>query len=119
MGCELMSRRFKAYRCLVEVTAIPLALLFGVFIVSGYCLVKSRAVEALTLGLLTYPTCIALHTSKILRILLVVLALLHGVSGFVLMAMRYIDRKFMKYIETLLIVFSVVVLIEIAILELY
>ena len=114
-----MSRRFKVYRYLVEVTAIPLALLLGMFIVTGYCLIKSRAVEALTLGLLTYPICITLHTSRVLRILLVVLALLHGVSGFILMAMRYMDRRFVKYVESLLIVFSVIVLIEIAILELY
>ena len=114
-----MSRRFKVYRYLVEVTAIPLALLLGMFIVTGYCLIKSRAVEALTLGLLTYPICIALHTSRVLRILLVVLALLHGVSGFMLIAMRYMDRRFVKYVESLLIVFSMIVLIEIVILELY
>ncbi|HIP56670.1 MAG TPA: hypothetical protein EYH02_01155 [Ignisphaera aggregans] len=113
-----MSRRFKVYRYLIEVTAIPLALLLGLFIVTGYCLIKSRAVEALTLGLLTYPICIALHTSRVLRILLVVFALLHGVSGFMLMAMRYVDKRFVKYVESLLIVFSIIVLIEIVILEL-
>ncbi len=110
--------RFRIYRYLVEATSIPLAILLMAFILSGYCLVKSEAIEAATFGLLTYPVCVVIHTSRLLRVLLVAIGLLHGVPGFILLFSRYVSSGLRKFLEILIIVAGAIVAIEILLLEL-
>ncbi len=110
--------RFKVYKYLVEATSIPLAILLITFVLSGYCLVKSEAVEAATFSLLTYPVCIAIHTSRLLRVLLVTIGLLHGVPGFILLFSRYMSSELRKFVEVLIIAAGAIIAIEILFLEL-
>ncbi len=115
---ETVALRFRVYRYLVEATSIPLAILLITFILSGYCLIKSEGIEAATFSLLTYPVCVAIHTSRLLRVLLVTIGLLHGVPGFILLFSKYVSPKLRKFVEVLCIAAGVIIAIEILLLEL-
>jgi len=81
-------------------------------------LVKSEVVEVFTFGLFTYPVCVAIHTSELLRVLLVATGLLHGVPGFILLLLRYVSLRLRKLIEVLITVAGIVIAIETLLLEL-
>jgi len=61
---------------------------------SGYGMIRARVVEFLTFGLMDYVTSVRLHTS-VLHYLTALTALLHGISGFMIIIgkSRRISKK--------------------------
>ncbi len=111
-------RLYKIYRLILEITSVPLAFLLYLMFLTGYGLVKSYAVERVTLGLLDYVTCIQIHTSLIIRVALLILAMIHGLAGFQLMALR-IKNKYMRLsFKVALWLVTIVILLQILLIEL-
>ncbi|MEM5822916.1 MAG: hypothetical protein QXH34_07610, partial [Ignisphaera sp.] len=75
-------KRYRYYRIVLEMTSLPLALLWYIYILTGYCMINTRIVRILTFNLLEYKSCILLHLSTELRWLLIVFTLLHLFTGF-------------------------------------
>lgn len=78
------ARRAKFYIWLTELTSIPLTALMAVFILTGYGMV-SPVLHRLGLS---YALSAALHTSPLLRILLVTLTALHGCAGLAVLTFK-------------------------------
>ncbi len=109
-------RRARLYRAIVLATAPPLALASIALLVSGYCIAKTSIVSrALHLDL-DYTLCLSVHTSPVLRLLAIALALAHGGAGFALLALRSRMAKLMEplILAVVLLLALLLVLIEIA-----
>ncbi|HDI02360.1 MAG TPA: hypothetical protein ENF93_01805 [Ignisphaera sp.] len=111
-------KRYVFYRITLEVTSIPLAILWYLFIISGYGLIKTEIIKIATFGLLSYRDSIVLHTSPLLRILLWTLTVLHMISGFVLMSLRIRNKLIQKTIEVMIILIGFLLLLQFILIEL-
>ena len=79
--------------------------MFFTYLLSGYGLIKTSIVEKLTLGLINYRVSIILHTDIFLRILIVIVSILHSITGFTMLSLRIkrvILRKIMIFVVHLL-----------------
>ena len=103
---------------ILRMTAIPLAILLYLMILSGYGLTKSESVQMVTFGILDYAICMNLHTSPLIRTVVITLAILHGVAGFELWVFR-VKRKFLRRVIRLLLwILICLVVIQFLIIEL-
>ncbi|MET1160796.1 MAG: hypothetical protein ABWW65_07540 [Thermoprotei archaeon] len=107
--------RLVLYRYLLELSSILLAVLFYLYIISGYALVKTSTVEKYTLGLIGYREAAFLHLSPITRLLLVISATIHAIAGFSLLVQRF--KRTRKILEPLVIVLFTLLLIYILLIE--
>ncbi|NJE31402.1 hypothetical protein E3E38_10145 [Thermococcus sp. 18S1] len=65
---------------LVEWTSLPLLLLAGLLVISGYGLTSEAAINA-SLGLLTFSRSQAIHLSRLVKMGFVLLLLVHTYAG--------------------------------------
>lgn len=72
--------RTKTALAIVEWTSLPLLLLAGLLVISGYGLTSEAARNA-SLGLLTFSRSQAIHLSRIVKLGFVFLLLLHTYAG--------------------------------------
>ncbi|ASJ09408.1 hypothetical protein A3L11_09265 [Thermococcus siculi] len=72
--------RPKTALAIVEWTSLPLLLLAGLMVISGYGL-TSEAARAASLGLLTFSRSQAIHLSRFVKLGFVFLLLLHTYAG--------------------------------------
>jgi len=93
--------RQELYRSILRITAVPLAILLYLMILSGYGLTKSEIVQRVTFSILDYVACINIHTSPLIRIIIITLAILHAIAGFELW-MFSVRGKFLRRIIRLL-----------------
>lgn len=73
---------------LVETTSIPLLVLCLVYLLTGY--------QMQTSSLRFFPRAREIHTDPTLRVLLVIMAFIHGYSGLILLCERRIRNKILK-----------------------
>ena len=106
------------YRLILRITAIPLAILLYLMILSGYGLIKSESVQMVTFGILDYATCMNLHTSPLIRILVITFATLHGIAGFELWVFRVKRKSLRRVIRLLLWILICLVIMQFLIIEL-
>ncbi|MBC7091183.1 MAG: hypothetical protein H5T50_04660 [Nitrososphaeria archaeon] len=102
-----MLSRLKVYYMLVEYTSIPLIICFYLSYLSGKGLIKSEVVKNLTLGLISYPESMWLHTISPLNYILAILVLVHSVAGLNLLAYRHIKCERIKFAVEAIILLSV------------
>jgi len=89
-----VTRVFRIYRLLLDISAVALAILMLAYLLSGYILLNpSRAGELIPLG---YRLAIAIHRGFTTRVLLIAFSAVHGVAGFSLMALRIKSRLLRK-----------------------
>ncbi|MCD6488734.1 MAG: hypothetical protein J7K21_05875 [Desulfurococcales archaeon] len=104
-----MLSKEKIMLLVVEGTAPPLLLLTILMMLSGYGIVGSRTLSALTGGLFGYRTSLFIHTDSLIRYSFSILALIHSYSGFSLMILRRVRhsmlRNIIEYIVFILIVY--------------
>ena len=109
-------RRLRLYIVLVEVTSLPLAILIAMYILTGYGLI-SEAMRPLGL---TRALSASLHTSPVLRVLLVALTALHGYTGLVVLAYRKVRAEGVREVlEILLLALTVAFVVVCAYSELH
>lgn len=102
--------RLRIYFVIVELTSIPLAVLMLLFIYSGYGLI-STTMENYGFS---YNVSVRIHTSRTLRLMLIALTYLHGVSGFNIMVYRYVkDRRARLILEAASIIIAFLTLIPV------
>ncbi len=98
--------RLKFYYMLVEYTSLPLLLCFYLSYISGKGLVRVELVRSLTLGIISYPESILLHTIWPLNFVFAILVVVHSVSGLNLLVYRRVKSKRLKIILEALTLFA-------------
>ena len=84
--------RTKTALAIVEWTSLPLLLLAGLLVISGYGLTSEAARNA-SLGLLTFSRSQAIHLSRIVKLGFVSLLLLHTYAGTEVLAEKLRARE--------------------------
>ncbi|MEM1662338.1 MAG: hypothetical protein QXP72_02320 [Desulfurococcaceae archaeon] len=88
------TRFLKIYYLILESTSIPLAVVLILFILSGYGLITTT----MEIFGFDYRVSSIIHTSRVFRILLIILTYLHMFSGFEIMIYKYFRISKIRYI---------------------
>ena len=93
---------------LVESTSIPLIVLMLLYLLTGY--------EMLVLSRILIPNARAIHTDRVLRLILVALVLIHGYFGTLILCERRIRNNLARPIIEFLITVALIFLVALIVL---
>ncbi len=110
-------RSSEILRALLFYSSIPLALTSYLYLVSGYGLAKPWVVDKLSLGLLSYRTSVLIHVHRPVRIAMIVLASIHGFSGFWLMTYRAKSAVLRSILRVAILALTIAALTLVAMIE--
>ncbi len=102
---------------LIEITSIPLLIISLLYLTTGYGMISGIFGRIFQLIGLSYSDILSLHTDPYIRILLVILGSVHGVSGTVVFISKYVRNNIIKEILVAMVLFILVFLIGLIILS--
>ncbi len=111
-------KKIMIYRVLLIATSLPLAFLGYIYALSGYGLIKPGIVETITFGLMDRYTCFAIHTSPLIRVMLLTLAIVHGYTGYALLIQIVKNPRTRLILEILLALIAIAIYLQFILLEL-
>jgi len=114
-----MKAGIRVCKLLTEVTSLLLAAIGYIYSLSGYGLIRSEHVKMLTFGLLDYKTSLDIHMSPIIRLTLLFLAIVHGVTGFMLLAQKIRNSLIRCLCKLIIMILGIAVAIQFLLLEMW
>ncbi|MEM1750605.1 MAG: hypothetical protein QXV30_00760 [Desulfurococcaceae archaeon] len=97
----------------LEATSLPLLITTLLLIVTGYAIMYPHAYSALTLNALNYANAQRIHTDPVIRLSFTALALIHGLSGTIILIEKYVKHRLVKEIIKSIVLVAVLALLAI------
>ncbi|MCS7128426.1 MAG: hypothetical protein N3E36_05315 [Sulfolobales archaeon] len=110
-----MARYLRYVLLVLEATSLPLLLTTLLLIITGYAIMYPHAYSALTLGALNYANAQRIHTDPVIRLSFTTLALIHGLTGTIILIEKYMKHRLIKELIKSVVIIALLMLLALTV----